>query len=994
MTSQENDTGLFPFSFYESFYPVRDKLNKILARFSERIDPSLFNDLLLLYLLTTKKFLDHREPSHLSRIVLSIYTIQKKLLKVATLYSHTRHLEIRWLPTKLHFPFSTQPVLGCLVGFNVMSRYELFDEENILLALQKHLPELKLVKESSYCHNSQHKNLKIFYLEIEKKNGKNFSLSEQTILKNNLQEKIRKSIQPLSPSVFVGFNDEETYKNLLVLSQEIQSINDLPQANISLEQQTGKEIIFRITLVHTSPFHHFSLKEKFIDAVFVLQRSLIVKHLENHPIEGHLFSLHFPRDISVLRSDGSLDFYEARKRVVALLRSAIGEFRDYNGGVLVNHQGLLQDFKECHPEIASDDPELMEAFFYAITPLEKQILLGKDIVSALFSYYIENWKKKLPEGSYSLNTYETKLGTFFILHGNHPSLAKNILTFLQEHSIKVKEIAYNLIENPEGVFFNSILQSSHHEDIDLFIQAMSESLERWHKKISDRQELRIGLEYSVVSLDPRIGGEAISGNILRLLFEGLTRFDQNGNVELAIAQSIEVSFDKKQYLFKLRPSFWNDGSPVTAYDFEYTWNKILSPDFKTFFAYLFYPIKNAKEAKQGLVSPENVGIRALDDLTLRVELVRPTSYFLQLTSHPLYSPVNRLIDQKHPEWPYQCEKHYPCNGPFQLKINQPNQGYQLIKNPVYWDAEQIILDQITLTQTNPAQAIHSFRNKEIDWIGNPFGNWNPLYISEKKGRIISIPNVWVCWLVFNTQCFPFSNCKIRQAFSYAIRREQFVNNDFLALNPAYSPIHSHHRKHLSAQFPETNPEKACQLFSEGLQELGIKKEDLPDLHLIFLEKGIREYSAQCLQEQMQQVLGISFDLKPLPWSELFGKMTQGNFQLGLMQWISWINDPVYTLDTFRSTDQEVNFSKWENPDFQRIFELAEQETNPFLHSSYLLKSEEILCQEMPIIPLFYSPSQAMICKNLQTSKPNFSSFFNIAKNYFKQKENQYVSNFR
>lgn len=974
-----------PISFHHTYHPVFSKLKKTLIRFPYALDQSIFNDLLLLYLLASKKYLDHRSPAHLSRLVISTHLIQKKLLKASAMSQHTRHLEIKWLQTELLFPFLTKPVLGCLIGFNVMDRYELFDEENMLLALQKFLPELQLVKESSYCHNSQHKHLKIFYLEIENRNGKNVTLAERNILKNKLQDKIRKCIQPLSPSIFMGFNDEEIYKNILVLSQEINSLQDLPQVSITLDQQTRKEIIFRITLVQVAPFHRFSLKERFIDAIFVPQRTLVVRHIEEHPIEAHLFRLHLPRNVSFLRSDGSLDFYSARQEVIALLRSAVGDFRDYNGGVLIKQHELLQNFKDSFPVITTQDPELIEGFFYALTPLEKQLLLAQDVLSALFTYFLENRKIKLQDGSYSLHIYETSLGTFLIVHGNHASLQSTIFSFLQEHIFEVKEITYNILENSEGVFFNCVLQKTDIGDVDYFIHAMRQCLEHWHKKINDRQILRIGLEYSAISLDPRIGGETISGNILRLLFEGLTRFDQKGNIENAIAKSIEISPNKKQYIFKLRNSYWSSGALVSAYDFEYSWKKILSPDFKTSFAYLFHPIKNAKEAKQGLVSSEQIGIKALDDYTLKIELVRPTHYFLQLTAHPLYSPVNRLVDQEHPEWPYQSEKHYPCNGPFQLQINKPNQGYQLIKNPFYWDAERIILDQITMTQTTSAQALQAFQKKEIDWIGNPFGNWDPAYSSAEGNMACTAPNAWVYWLVFNTSSFPFNNRKLRQAFAYAIQRKQFIINDFNPLTPAYSPIPPHCGTNFQTQFPEENQEKARQLFEEGLQEMGINKNNFPQLKLIYLEKGIRDFTARRLQQQINECLGINFQLKPMPWNTLFKNMTQGNFQMGLMQWVSCVNDPIYTLNSFRS-DHEVNFSKWENESFQQWLDQTEQEASPFQHSSYLLKAEEILCQEMPIIPLFYSGAHAVVSKELRVSSPTLSGFFNVSKSYFNKQQ--------
>lgn len=174
---------------------------------------------------------------------------------------------------------------------------------------------------------------------------------------------------------------------------------------------------------------------------------------------------------------------------------------------------------------------------------------------------------------------------------------------------------------------------------------------------------------------------------------------------------------------------------MTAYDFEYAWKKTLCPSFKTPFAHLFYPIKNAREAKEGKTSLDQIGIYALNDNTLQVVLEKPTPHFLPLTATPHYFPIHRFIDLQYPQWPYQSQKNYPCNGPFQLKINQPL-GYQLTKNTSYWNCEAISLDHIVLAQMNATQAFHAFQNKEIDWIGEPFGKWDPLYNKIKEERIV------------------------------------------------------------------------------------------------------------------------------------------------------------------------------------------------------------------------------------------------------------------
>jgi oligopeptide transport system substrate-binding protein len=985
-TFKDFGANVVPMSFHRSFYPVYDKLKRWVTRFPFSFDNSIFKDLSLVYLLASKQYLDHRTAGHLFRLITSIHHMQKKLIRASAFSPDQRHLEIRWIPTNLFFPFSSRSALGCLIGFNLIDRYEVFDEENILLALQKYLPQLRLVKESSYPHTSQYKNLKLFYFEIEKKDGSNFSLLEQTLLRDNLEEKVSHSIQKLSPNIFMPLNEEEIYKNIFVLSQEIQTLQDPPQAYIALDQQTGNEIVFRITLVHISPFHRFSLKERFFNSSFTSQRIQTVKHLGKHPIEAHIFTISIERDPTLLRSDGSLNFHLARKRIVELIKSAIGDFRDYNGGIIIKQQEILEEFKAFFPKITETDPELIEKFFYEITPLEKQITLGKEILTSLFSYFLENKEEKLQEStSYSFRTNQNEKHLFVHIHGKDASLKETLSNILNEYTFKMKEMAYNILDTSEGIFLNCVLLENNSKATDNFIQGLREFLSNWSTQKKEKQCLRIGLEYSVVSLDPRIGGDVISGEVLRLLFEGLTRFSPKGNIENAVAESIEISPDKRHYTFKLRNSLWNDGTPVSAYDFEYAWKKILSIDFKTPFAYFFHPIKNAKKAKEGKATADTIGIYALDDRTLKVELERPTPYFLQLTAHPLYAPVNRTIDQQQPQWPYQSDINYPCNGAFQLKINQTNQSYQLIKNSFYWDNNSILLDEITLSQMSATQIYYAFQKDEIDWIGNPFGGCYPAYIPEHKDRVISFPNSMVCWSVFNTRYLPFQNLKIRQAFAYAIERTKIISDAFLPLNPAHSPLIPYYRESQDSLFPDFNFEKANRLLNEGLKELGIEKKDLAPLTISFHEKGINEHTALCLKKQFEENLGIPCELKALSWASLFKKMTGGDFQMGLMYWMSMIDDPIYTLNEFKSASEEINFPKWENSEFQRLLDLSEFEINPYQRSAYLLKAEEILCQEMPIIPLFYQPYQILVKKKLNITLPNVPCRpFEIARSYWKE----------
>ena len=142
--------------------------------------------------------------------------------------------------------------------------------------------------------------------------------------------------------------------------------------------------------------------------------------------------------------------------------------------------------------------------------------------------------------------------------------------------------------------------------------------------------------------------------------------------------------------------------------------------FKHLMLIFFYPIKNAKKAKEGQAALDDVGVKAIDNHTLLVELDFPASYFLQLTAHTIYSPVHHQIDVSQPNWPLQAKEGYVCNGGFVLKAHCQHQYYELDKNRNYWNADQIEMDAIVIHRATAHSAYQMFRKGEIDWIGPPF----------------------------------------------------------------------------------------------------------------------------------------------------------------------------------------------------------------------------------------------------------------------------------
>lgn len=186
------------------------------------------------------------------------------------------------------------------------------------------------------------------------------------------------------------------------------------------------------------------------------------------------------------------------------------------------------------------------------------------------------------------------------------------------------------------------------------------------KPVSSKDPFRCYLMTEPFSLDPRVGGDYRSQIIVGELFEGLLRMDKEGIPQPALAQSFDLSPDKKTYTFHLRTSVWSNGSKVTANDFAYAWKSVISHDVQSRHASAFFCIKNAQRAFENACSMDEVGIRVLDEMTLQVDLEHPATFFLEWVANPLYSPVNSSILKKHGIVSPSEELGYICNGPYTL----------------------------------------------------------------------------------------------------------------------------------------------------------------------------------------------------------------------------------------------------------------------------------------------------------------------------------------
>ncbi|MFZ0564880.1 MAG: peptide ABC transporter substrate-binding protein, partial [Chlamydiales bacterium] len=455
------------------------------------------------------------------------------------------------------------------------------------------------------------------------------------------------------------------------------------------------------------------------------------------------------------------------------------------------------------------------------------------------------------------------------------------------------------------------------------------------------QTLRLNFqEGDVPSLHPHLSEGDVRGRVLgKALFEGLTRINSEGEAELAGAKSVEISPSKTQYTFTLRDHKWTDGSAVTAFQYEKAWKQAIDPTSDCTRSDLFYVIEGAEQARKGQLPLNEVGIHAIDEKTLSIELAFPAPYFLKLVALSIFSPIIR--DEGEP---------IRFNGPFKLEKWKRNDHLLLKANPFFWDSDKVSLKEIEIQMVDDSLTSYlMYEKQKIDWVGNPFCKLSSEMIVQlqEKGELRTEPVARTFWIYINTSYPSLASSKIRQALSLSIDRSLITKHIYPGNPPLYQPLPSSLSlcRNLSS---DNNLAQAKKLFDEGLKEIKSSRETFPPLTLSYHFTAGRKPLAEYLKETWENAFGIQVHLEGTEWSVLNSHFEKGEFQMGMCFASALFPDPSELLERFASK-KTANYSQWENPLFQEKLKLAK--TLPDQRTRYLREAEELLFEQMPFISI-------------------------------------------
>jgi oligopeptide transport system substrate-binding protein len=477
-------------------------------------------------------------------------------------------------------------------------------------------------------------------------------------------------------------------------------------------------------------------------------------------------------------------------------------------------------------------------------------------------------------------------------------------------------------------------------------------------QLAEKQTLVRNNGSEVQSLDPHKIEGVPESNINRDLFEGLLISDVDGKPSPGVAEKWENK-DFKVWTFHLRKDAkWSDGTPVTAQDFVYSWQRLANPNTASPYAsYLQYGhIVNIDDIIAGKKPITDLGVKALDDHTFEVTLSESVPYFYKLLVHSSVSPVPRAAVEKFGEkWTQPA--NIVTNGAYKLKDWVVNERIVLERNTNYWDNAKTVINQVTyLPISSEVTDVNRYRSGEIDMTYNNM----PIELFQKLKK--EIPNEvhvdpYLCTYYYeiNNQKAPFNDVRVRTALKLALDRDIIVNKvknqgDL----PAYSftPPYTDGAKLVEPEWFKWSQEKRNEEAKKLLAEAGYTAEKPLTFDLLYNTSDLHKKLAIAAASIWKKNLGANVKLENQEWKTFLDTRHQGNYDVSRAGWCADYNEPTSFLNMVLS-DSSNNTVHYKSPAFDKLIADTLKVTDEAQRSELYSKAEQQLDKDSAIVPVYY-----------------------------------------
>jgi oligopeptide transport system substrate-binding protein len=478
------------------------------------------------------------------------------------------------------------------------------------------------------------------------------------------------------------------------------------------------------------------------------------------------------------------------------------------------------------------------------------------------------------------------------------------------------------------------------------------------------------------TLDPQQAQGVTEHHIIMAMIEGLVApsIDDQAKVVPGMADRWEHNDDHSVWTFHIGENRkWSNGDPVTAQDFVFSYKRMLTASFGAQYSENLFILKGAEDYYRGKITDfEKVGVKALDDHTLRIELVGPTPYLLSLVQHDSWLPVNPKailsfgkIDTRDSKWT--SAENFVGNGPFKMKSWRPNDVIEVVRNPFYWDAENVKLNGInfysienlnTGERAFQAGQLHKTDQVPLDKV--------PYYRRTHPELIRIDPYEGVYFYRINVARKPLNDPKVRLALNLAVDRDAIVKNILREdQKPAtgYTPPGMGDYKPLNKI--AYDPARARQLLAEAGYPNG---KGFPKFTIHFNTMESHRAIAEAIQQMWKEELNIDVGLENQEWKVYLDTQNNKNYDLSRSAWIGDFMDPVTFLSMW-TTGNGNNNTNWGNPKFDALIEQAARTGDPNARLEILHQAEDLFLSEAPVVLVYWYTNAYLLQPSVQNWNP-------------------------
>ena len=484
----------------------------------------------------------------------------------------------------------------------------------------------------------------------------------------------------------------------------------------------------------------------------------------------------------------------------------------------------------------------------------------------------------------------------------------------------------------------------------------------------------VATEIDLSTMDHHLATDATSFIAQTMVFAGLVELDENNQPQKDLAESWDISDDGLVYTFHLTDTNWSNGTPVTAHDFVYGWNRLIAQETASQYSFIMETIKvkNAAAVTAGEMAKEELGIKALDDKTFEVTLDAPCDFLLGLMAFPSFFPMNEeFATQMGDQYALTVDNMLYC-GPYVMSDWMSGSGYAFTKNQDYHNADAISTDVVEFKFIQDAQsAMLEYQSGNLDVV-TLTGQMVDAY-KEDDGFTNRLQG-YLWYLSVNFDEPSLANKDLRQAISYAIDREkmaELVLKDGSIAAQGLIPVALAKDKD-GVDFRDSNgpqvaydPAVALEYFNAAQSALG----DEISVELLYEDTEAGKAVAEYIQNNLETNLpGMVVTLNSKPKKTRLDMMKTGDYQICLTRWGPDYADPQTYLDMFLSYNTSNNNGKYNSPAYDEAVLEATQGASASDSAARweLLKQAEniIIQQDLGVIPVYQNGGAMMIAPGI------------------------------